>query len=668
MVADASQQGQSNGAAFNQQQQYQQQQQRQLFGGEEEFGDEEELGDDVDLVVGDYSAAFAGEAGAEVDEAQAAALAAAHAQAQQQAQAAALAAVPDQIRKYVVLFNQAVQNNNVQDISNAYEGTWNRLTDKFYARSEWPEAETIAPLVNDDQKFLTLYRELWYRHVYSRLSPDGEDRFHSYDNYCDFFNFVLNSDGPVQLELPAQWLWDIIDEFIYQFQSFSQWRNKVSNKSEDEIALLQDGGVWSSYSVLNVLYSLIQKSRITEQLVAASKGEDPDEVAGEFGSKPLYRMLGYFSIIGLLRVHVLLGDYTLALKMLDHIELNKKSGLINRVTACHVTAYYYVGFAYLMLRRYPDCIKSFTHILVFIMRLRQYHTRSYQYDQINKTADRMYALLSMACALCPTRLDENIQTQMRDKYGDQFSKMTRPGAEGLAAFEELFIYACPKFITANSPAYHDEEALVEYKQKTVFPDPTQHQLRVFLSDVKTQLSNANVRSFLRLYTTLGTDKLASFLEIDEEELVEMMMVMKNSTRSLKWSSGSLLHGQVVNTSDLDFVIDTDMVHIAESRVGRRYGDWFLRNGTRMHDVLNNIQAKPLPIVSKQVQDEAAAAAAEAKDAKDKKVKNAWAAGVKAGPPAFSQRSGGAGRSSVNKSAPAPAGAWGSSKPQPSVTA
>ena len=221
---------------------------------------------------------------------------------------------------------------------------------------------------------------------------------------------------------------------------------------------------------------------------------------------------------------------------------------------------------------------------------------------------------------------------------------------------------------SNSPAYHDEEALVEYKQKTVFPDPTQHQLRVFLSDVKTQLSNANVRSFLRLYTTLGTDKLASFLEIDEEELVEMMMVMKNSTRSLKWSSGSLLHGQVVNTSDLDFVIDTDMVHIAESRVGRRYGDWFLRNGTRMHDVLNNIQAKPLPIVSKQVQDEAAAAAAEAKDAKDKKVKNAWAAGVKAGPPAFSQRSGGAGRSSVNKSAPAPAGAWGSSKPQPSVTA
>jgi RNA polymerase I-associated factor PAF67 len=45
---------------------------------------------------------------------------------------------------------------------------------------------------------------------------------------------------------------------------------------------------------------------------------------GEYGSKPLYKMLGYFSIIGLLRVHTLLGDYTLALRVMDNIELNQK--------------------------------------------------------------------------------------------------------------------------------------------------------------------------------------------------------------------------------------------------------------------------------------------------------------------------------------------------------
>lgn len=48
------------------------------------------------------------------------------------------------------------------------------------------------------------------------------------------------------------------------------------------------------------------------------------EIVGEYGQRPLYRMLGYFSIIGLLRVHVLLGDFTLALKVMDNVELNQK--------------------------------------------------------------------------------------------------------------------------------------------------------------------------------------------------------------------------------------------------------------------------------------------------------------------------------------------------------
>lgn len=498
------------------------------------------------------------------------------------------------MRKYLVLFHQAVKNHSVPDISHAYESHWNRLTEKYYARTEWPDAEAVAPLVGDDATFLVLYRELWYRHVYSRLSPDGEDRFQSYDNYCDLFNYLLNSDGPVPLELPVQWLWDMIDEFIYQFQSYSQWRNKVHNKSEHDLELLQDGGVWSAYNVLNVLYSLIQKSRITEQLTASGAGGEPEAVAGAFGTRPLYKTLGYFSLIGLLRVHVLLGDYTLALQMLDHIHLHQKNGFLNRVTACHVTAYYYVGFAYMMLRRYPDAIRAFSHILVFVMRLRPYHTRSYQYDQFNKMADRMYALLAMCCALCPTRLDENVASAMREKYGEQYAKMAQGDADALHAYQELFLYACPKFLTCTPPPYHDADALKAHAQAPPL-DPVQHQLRIFLAEVQTQQTNVPIRAFLRLYTALGTDKLASFLDVDEEEVVEMLMVLKSSTRSVKWTAGGLLEGTLVRTSDLQFAIDGDMVQMAESQIGRRYGEWFVRNASRMHDVLVALRRKPLPV-------------------------------------------------------------------------
>ena len=105
--------------------------------------------------------------------------------------------------------------------------------------------------------------------------------------------------------------------------------------------------VWSSYSVLNVLYSLMQKSKVNEYIIAQREGKSPEEIAyvadlviipsrpltwcfsdivGEYGQRPLYRMLGYFSIIGLLRVHVHLGDFTLALKVMDNVELNQKVG------------------------------------------------------------------------------------------------------------------------------------------------------------------------------------------------------------------------------------------------------------------------------------------------------------------------------------------------------
>jgi len=61
------------------------------------------------------------------------------------------------------------------------------------------------------------------------------------------------------------------------------------------------------------------------------------EIVGEFGVRPLYRMLGYFSIIGLLRVHVLLGDFTLALKVMEGVELNQKV-----CSAHHLRAFYHM--------------------------------------------------------------------------------------------------------------------------------------------------------------------------------------------------------------------------------------------------------------------------------------------------------------------------------------
>ena len=144
---------------------------------------------------------------------------------------------------------------------------------------------------------------------------------------------------------------------------------------------------------------------------------------------------------------------------------------------------------------------------------------------------------------------------------------TRP--EALPAFEELFLYACPKFITANPPPYDDPIAintLLSAGSETESPiqtspqtDATHRHLVLFLADIEAQLPVPTLRSFLKLYTSLGAKKLASFLDADEEELVQEMMVLKQASRSISRVAGSestsLLDGQTITTSDLNFVID-----------------------------------------------------------------------------------------------------------------
>ncbi|ORX35718.1 eukaryotic translation initiation factor 3 subunit 6 [Kockovaella imperatae] len=515
-----------------------------------------------------------------------------------------LEVVPEDVKRFLVLFHQAILENDLPTITNMYESGWNKLTQAHYSQNEWPEAEIIAPLVQSDQVFLTLYRELYFRHVYAKLQPTIDDRFQSYENICELFNYLLNSEGPVPLDLPIQWLWDMLDEFVYQFQSFAQWRANPKNKNEEELEMLAEAPqIWSCYSVLNVLYSLVQKSQINEQLKAEKEGktaEEVAEIAGAYGSKSLYRNLGYFSLICLLRVHVLLGDPTLALQTMENVELGG-GAFLTRITACHVTTYYHVGCAYMALGRWPDAMKTFVSVLIFFIRMKQYHTRSYQYGSITKTCERMYALLAICTTLSPGPSDESIMSIVKEHYGDQLTILQRGGEEALETFKELYLQACPKYLSVNPPPYEDQSALESYIANPP-QDATQRHVELFLSDVKAVRGVVGARNLLKLYTSIDASKLAAFLDEEgkkdrEEEVLEQLMVLKAASRTYAKAQGegsSLLDGERIVTNNLDFTIDGSMVHVEETTSHRRFAGFFIRNAEHAQRVFNTIRAAPLP--------------------------------------------------------------------------
>lgn len=80
-------------------------------------------------------------------------------------------------------------------------------------------------------------QELYFRHLYAKTNPDLRARCESWDNYCELFGVILH--GNVNMQLPTVWLWDMIDEFLYQFQAFCQYRAKLGQKTAEEIDLLR---------------------------------------------------------------------------------------------------------------------------------------------------------------------------------------------------------------------------------------------------------------------------------------------------------------------------------------------------------------------------------------------------------------------------------------------
>lgn len=166
--------------------------------------------------------------------------------------------------------------------------------------------------------------------------------------------------------------------------------------------------------------------------------------------------------------------------------------------------------------------------------------------QINKQNEQMHALLAIALTMYPMRIDESIHLQLREKYGDKMLRMQKGDAQ---VYEELFSYACPKFLSPVVPNYDNVHP-------NYHKEPFLQQLKVFADEVQQQAQLSTIRSFLKLYTTMPVAKLAGFLDLTEQEFRIQLLVFKHKMKNLVWTSGiSALDGEFQSASEVDFYID-----------------------------------------------------------------------------------------------------------------
>ncbi|KAL3995398.1 RNA polymerase I-associated factor PAF67 family protein [Acanthocheilonema viteae] len=505
--------------------------------------------------------------------------------------------VPDDVAQYLIYFKRMIDEENVVEIHNLYEHGFPDLTERYFQQRLWPNEEAVENIVGSDSRlFIILYKELYFRHVYTRMQrgPSLAHRFDSYQNYQELFCEVLTPEKqPLSLQLPNVWLWDIIDEFVYQFQAFCLYKANPGKRSpeeyEDLLSIEQNQSAWNIYPVLNILYSLLAKSQIDEQLLAIREGRNPDDVADDFGRSALYFKLGYFSLIGLLRTHVLLGDYHQALKTVENLELDPK-GLYNTVPSCLVTFHYFVGFSHMMMRNYGEATKIFVNCLLYIQRTKsiqqqnQQQKKNFQYDVIGKTNEQLYHLLAICLTLQPQRIDDSIQSQLYERIGERMNHMSNGNID---EFRLAFQQGCPKFLSPTTVVYEGPNQAKE---------PLLRQCNAFLEEIESQIMLPILRGYLKLYTTLPTRKLASFMDVsdaDYDSFVGKLLSFKMIVNEL--GKECIDRCEIDDsTTDLDFYVDKDMIIIADTKVARRIGEYFIKQIQKLQEV--NRKLKELPVI------------------------------------------------------------------------
>jgi len=478
-----------------------------------------------------------------------------------------------EVKTFLKNLSKRIRNREVYEIEKLYVEDFHNLTERYFKASAWPNVETVAKEV-DDPTFLIFYKELYFRHIYAKMGPTVDDRLDSFETYVKMFDEVFLKLDPVdpEVEIPAVWMWDIIDEFITQFRLFHNFRtNSPSmNCSGEEIDLLKKhDNYWESTAVLTYLYTLSKKAGIPQ----TSKSVAPDQPPS-----PFFKMVGEFAQIGLSRVHVLLSDYTSSLQALDKINFLNRT-YYQDVLGCHASLNYYMGVSYLMLKRYSDATACFSSFLGPFGR--NNHKMVVNKQQLEDVINNMYGSLTMSLSLKPETVEESLQMTLDEKFGDRIHKM-REG--DLMAFEETFYENCPQYVTPRAPDYD--------KGIPTHQEAPQLQLKVFCTEIRQRSKIPEIQTHLKMYTAVGVSKLAQHLKKDQDALSADLLMIRHKTKQLRQtkqgappSSGEWS----TQPAKAPFYISKEVVHVAESKDVDRYGQAFVNNLSKYEDLIFDVR-------------------------------------------------------------------------------
>lgn len=485
-------------------------------------------------------------------------------------------------------------------VAELYEQDFPTLSDSFYGNSLWPAFEDVVAFYRqankEHQLILILYQELFYRHAFLRLKDKvtWELRLGAWQNYSLFFEFLAESqcrpsDEP-SLCLPAQWLWDMFEEFCRQFgetqsrkwQLIQSIRDKVSPlRTPEEEQILT--ALWDPIAVLKFLYIFTERSQIELALKTGLLQHQPIDQA------PLRYQIGYFSSVALLRLNNLFCDYSHALDCVRYIALGPQSPSWS-VPACHLWLHYNVAFARLMCKEYKEAAKTVSYILTMMSKSRHYiqsasasHIRQ---QGLDSTMDKLNLIALICDVMSPqVKIDEFIMNRIADKYKNEYYRVNSQ-LDCEESILDLFKRVMPRFVSPASWDQNLRTPLIEIQQTS---EISARQIALFAENIGHQKRVDQLLSFAKLYHNVSLTKLASLMgRISPNNTEAEIDSIKENVRAELLSVKSL-----TSSMAMDFLVDEDIVHIQPHKTNEAFVEQYARQFGRLRDLVAHIQSLDL---------------------------------------------------------------------------
>lgn len=521
--------------------------------------------------------------------------------------------IPMPIRNFLEDLSNAIVEKRTETFEDMYQNEYTKLSEQLVKqrkRDNRFQQEQMCrwPSVNEAQQFLgdsfivqVVYKELYYRHIFSRFNEKNllaQDRFDAYCNYQIMFDQIAkdlsqgaqcDDEKSLIKALPVTYCWDLLDEYLFQMLLFSQFKARVvSRKAKMEQAKAESMGGETEEPLqpdpqLDADFSLIKEnphifhtqevSTMLKKLISLS-GIDSylaDKKAGKTNLPPPTQALyiGYFSYVQLIRYHLLIGEYDIALRTADFLDIHiETDALYYRSPACHIYLMYYLAFSLFMSKRFSDCTSICNKMLWFLLKIQRFGPISSLYEQQSKVQEKLGRLLVLCVTFAPdnyhSHVEEQVQQMLQDRYADDISILKTWGYEDEAQLYtqklmEFFNTVCCKYVCLIP---------TDWNQSFSPLDSHNQQWFVFWSCIESVKAIPRVRSILKMYTKISLEKLAKLLNLESEDAVRQTLagVKRGLNQLVLGENGHFVPGRAERCSDLEFSIDETTKEVLVGRI------------------------------------------------------------------------------------------------------